>query len=74
MMKTNKHHNTTLLGLIEKNQEQLELIRSRSHSKEATKEWKDIMDSHWDVEHWLIEEVIKPALKEAIINQELKNW
>lgn len=73
-MTTNKHHNATLLELIEKNQDQLDSLRSRKHSENATQEWIDVMDSHWDVEHWLITEVIKPALKEALVNQELKNW
>ncbi len=73
-MTTNKHHNTTLLELLDKNKERLDSVRSLKHSKDATEEWKQIMDSHWDVEFWLITEVIKPALEEALINQELKNF
>ena len=73
-MKANKHHNRTLLQFLNDNKERLDSLLLRKHSKDATEEWKFIMDSHWEVERWLIEEVIKPALEEALINQELHNF
>ena len=73
-MTTNKHHNGTLIEKLEENIDKVESLRSREHSKDATEDWKHIMDSHWDVELWLLTEVIKPALEEALINQELKNF
>lgn len=73
-MTTNKHHNGTLIEKLKENIDKVESLRSREHSKDATEDWKHIMDSHWDVELWLLTEVIKPALEEALINQELKNF
>lgn len=73
-MKTNIHHNATLIEKLKENIEKEEALRSRQHSEDATEEWKHIMDSHWDVELWLLTEVIKPALEDALINQELKNF
>lgn len=73
-MTTNKHHNTTLIEKLKDTLEKVEALRSREHSKDATEEWKHIMDSHWDVEIWLLTEVIKPALEKALINQELDNF
>ena len=72
-MTTNKHHNRNLIEKINETAEKLERLQF-SHAADASEEWKKIMDSHWDVELWLLTEVIKPALEEALINQELKNF
>ena len=75
-MKTTKLMNKRILSLMAENRAQVELIqdvRGTAKEREKAEQFK-AMDDMWNVEEWLIAEVIQPALEEALINQELKNW
>lgn len=68
-MKTNKNHNEALLDKIEKLNDQLEVSKS---CMETAKKGDPVGDWH-EAETWMLEQQISTA-KEALINQELKNW
>lgn len=76
-MKTNKTHNEKILSLLEelyRESEYIDLIDRRINTKEEiTDADKETLDRN-NVDTWLIEEVILPALRDAIINQELPNF
>ena len=75
-MKNTKLMNERILSLMAENRAQVELIqdvRGTAKEREKAEQFK-AMDDMWNVEEWLIAEVIQPALEEALINQELKNW
>ena len=76
-MKTNKTHNEKILSLLEelyRESEYIDLIDRRINTKdEITDDDKETLDRN-NVETWLIEEIILPALRDAIINQELTNF
>lgn len=73
-MKINKHHNKALLDLLESNKIELDKVKSNVLEMTNNDEWFAKMESGQDIKEWLIEVVIMPALKAAIINQELKNF
>jgi len=73
-MKINKHHNVALLELLESNRIELDKVKSNVPEMTDNDEWFAKMESGQDNKEWLIEVVIIPALKAAIINQELKNF
>lgn len=76
-MKTNKTHNEKILSLLEelyRESEYIDLIDRRINTKdEITDADKETLDRN-NVDTWLIEEIILPALRDAIINQELTNF
>jgi hypothetical protein len=75
-MKTTKLMNERILSLMAENRAQVELLQDvRGKAKERENDVRfNAMNAMWNVEEWLIAEVIQPALEEALINQELKNW
>lgn len=77
-MKTTKRINEDIIALMSENRDKLQLIqdvRSRAKKdKDLGKGNFENMNDSWNLQEWLIMEVVQPALEEAIINQELKNW
>jgi len=73
-MKTTKVMNEKILTLMAENRAQVELIQNVRGIAKEREENEQFMEDMWNVEEWLIAEVIQPALQEALINQELKNW
>lgn len=71
-MNNNKWRNQTLLELINDNREKLERISSRIPNENLDEEFASIMKIHWEVETWLVSNVIT-MLERAIINQQLED-
>ena len=69
-MTTTKNHNEALLNKIDELKSKLEIANL---CIEGVKEENDPVKEWHEVEAWSLELQIE-TLKEAIINQELKNW
>jgi hypothetical protein len=76
-MKINKTHNEKLLSLLEELYREAEYIdfidRKINIKEEITDADRNTLDRN-NVDTWLIEKIILPALRGAIINQELPNF
>lgn len=73
-MKLSKEHNEKLLMLLEeyyRESEYISYVDRRIQIKEDITEVDAIALQHNTIDEWLIEEVILPAIKSAIIKQEL---
>jgi hypothetical protein len=77
-MKTTKRINEDIIALMDENRDKLELIRDvRSRAKKDKNLGKDNfenMKDSWNLQEWLIIEIVQPALQQALINQSLKNF